>query len=696
VKYSEVGLWPVIRSAWLIVFIVCASVSSRASAQTTADRIVVKPTRCPWGLSGTVEGGCFSGLVNYPGTPDEPYSWRFTLRDDRFSRTTDTVTGRTVEKICRGNPIDITSGAKIEEVIDFPASGGEMPLSLGRTYNNQNVSYERSIFGSRWRSNLDDFRLHFEAPSTEFKDCDAYPGISACTAQDTANRPHFELVSDDRKVAFYRGVDDVYREKKASPVAYGTRNADGTWTINTEDNQVLKFTPGGFLLEKQTRSGISWKYTYGGLNGTQLQRVTHASGRYIELTWTENALTTVRDPDGNLYRYSYIKTPGILWDFYYLKTVTLPGLPATAVEYHYENEAAPLQGVEVGPLVGKSYNGARFSTYTFASGKAKSTEHAGVEKYSFIYLDVTGGTKVAETNPLGKKTNYLFDSKGKLLSVDGEASANCQASSKGVDYDGNGYRLGETDFNDNLTTYQYHSSGRLLSKVEAAGTAVARTTAYTWDSENRITTETLVGHREIAYAYDGAGRLSKTSIKNISPNVAESSGQVREIIYTYTNHPNGLLSRMSVEGPSPGSKTVYTYSTLGDVLSIENGVGHATTFGGYDGLGQPGYIVSPNGARTDFVYDERGRLVSEKKTVNGDVHTMSYVYDGFGRLASITHPDGVKQGYQYDVAGRLISEYLSEGGGLYAQKLYTYNAMSLPVSEEIRRVSFEPVQGTVR
>jgi YD repeat-containing protein len=255
------------------------------------------------------------------------------------------------------------------------------------------------------------------------------------------------------------------------------------------------------------------------------------------------------------------------------------------------------------------------------------------------------------------------------------------------------------DSNANATVFAYNEKGQLLKQTEAYDTTLARVTDYVWDtSHNRMLSVTVAG-KKTSYAYAADNRIESVTQTNLfAPPPANNLDQTRVTSYSYTKHQNGILSSVTEDGPRAGSgdAVIQSFNAQGDLTSIKNGMGHEITYGGHNGLGLPGHIIGPNGDRTDIFYDARGRVTSEKKTINGVVQTKTYVYDGFGRLASVTDPDGVKHGYQYDVAGRMLSEYVSEAGGIYAQKVYTYNDMSLPLSEEIRRVSAEPAQGTVQ
>lgn len=636
-----------------------------------------------WGFEGSIPAG-------WRGVDERFYNDNLAAPDGMFEGNDgEKENGKNAKDSCpkSGNPVVIATGNKIETEVDF-VSDGEMGLYLRRSWN-RHQGDNIGMF-ERWKTIYDS--------TLTVSGCFPYPGEPECTpAPDWTYI--FARRSDGRSIQYNKSSDGIYYEKKASPVSKIVRQADGTWLLYSEDHMIERYSSGGMLKELKNEHGVGWTLTYGGDNGTLLQRATHTNGRYIEFTWApKNAqygyfprVTKVRDPQGNYYEYTYTQ------DAYgKLKTVKLPGIPVTTVTYHYGYEEG-VSGNAYTSLVGKSYNGTRYSTFAYdADGLATKTEHAGgIERFMFSYMpDTNGGMKVEETNPLGKKAVYAF-SDDKLVSVTGQPSAHCAASYREITYDANGYQDLVSDFKDNIINYDYDASGRLAKKIEAVGKPESRTTTYAWDTaKNRILRETIAGLRETSFTYDANGRVASTSIKNLSSNGVV--GQVQTTTYTYTLHPNGLVATIKIDGPIAGTGDVVTetYSTTGDLVSVANSLGHTTTYSGYNGLGLPGSITGPNGEKRSFVYDARGRKTEEKAYRNGGTQTTSYAYDGFGRLAAVTLPDGVKRYYHYDIGGRLLTESQSEAGGTFAQRIYTYNAMSKPTSITVQRTTAQPLQGT--
>lgn len=558
-----------------------------------------------------------------------------------------------------------------------------MPLFLERVWNYNTLTV--TLFGYNWTSNFD-YRLGFGTNSAfgPSGTCYARPSVPACTNTGT----YTEIYShrpDGRIIKFVKNPSTgVYWEDRPNPISKIVREADGKWLLTFEDNLSELYTSGGLPVWVQDEHGLRWNYTYGGLQGTQVQRVTHTSGRYVQFIWIDDELREIRDPGGNAYTFTYYNqkvTPGL----HTLKSVTLPGAPATTITYHYAGEAGESS---VGGLTGKSYAGVRYSTFGYAGGRAVSTKHAGdVENHTFSYTaGPNGELTTTVTNPLGKQTTYDFlDTK--LLAITGHPSAHCP-SLMGSDftYDANGFRDKATDFNGNVTDYDYNAKGQLLKKVEALGKPEARTTTYAWNSAaNRVDSVTIAGlvngviagHSKEDYAFHTDGRLKSTKVTNLKD--IGVTNQSRTTTYEYVKHPNGMLATMTVDGPltGTGDAVVYSYDTYGNLTSVKNDLDHTVTYSNYNALGQPRRVTGQNGELTDYVYDARGRTTDVKNYINGAWHTTTYKYNAAGLLEGVTRPDGQTRSYVYDAARRLLREYEAESATVYAQKRYTYNNASL-------------------
>ncbi|WP_111266766.1 DUF6531 domain-containing protein [Marilutibacter maris] len=575
----------------------------------------------------------------------------------------------------RGNPIIISTGNKIEEELDFQEAT-ERGLMLARTYNHYWTGV--GMFGKHWISNMD-YMLTFD--STEVDSCFPRPGGGACTIG--SKTVIYAWRPSGRTIKFIRNASDgIFYEDKANPVAKIINRGATGFELYNADGSVETYGQSGRIRVVRNPQGNGWIYSY---SGTYPTRVTHTSepARYIEFTWSNGQLTAVRDPAGQYYGFAYHANQ-FGTGLHRLASVSKPGTPATTITYHYEMSSRP------DALTGKSVNGIRYSKFTYDSnGYATGTEHNGVQKHTFSYSqDADGKLTVYETNPLGKRTTHVFED-GKPVSMTGQPSTYCPyTTAVDTEYDANGYPTIKVDAKGNETRFYYNSQGQLTKKIEAYGTALARTRLIAWGSNNRVSSETVgitsatpSGLLRITYSYTSDRRMASVTRTNLS-GVGRTEPQVTT--YTYSTYPDGMLQSMSVDGPLPGTgdRVTYNYGTSRYLYSIVNSLGHATVYGGYNLRGQPGTITGPNGDKVTFTYDARGRISKRRTYLNGGAQDTVYAYDGDGRLLKVTTPDGVATDYDYYDANRdllsrirINSSGMLSGGGTQEQQAYTYDAM---------------------
>ena len=597
-------------------------------------------------------------------------------------------------KDCKGNPIIPSTGNKVEYETDFTTSG-EMPLELNRTYNHYWSG--AGLFGKHWVSNFD-YKLTFG--TTAINSCYPRPGGGACGIG--ANTVIYAWRPDGRTIKFIRsGTSNTFLEDKPSPLARIELQANGKFHLTTEDAGLEIYSSAGYVEWVRNQTNVSWTFTY--TNGTYPHRVTHTSGRYVEFTWTSGQLTAVRDPAGNYYGYAYAANK-FGTGLHRLASVAMPGTPAQTTTYHYEI-------TDQTALTGKSFNGVRYSKFTYdANGYATSTEHSGLEKYTFSYTPGANGLlTVLETNPLGKKTIYTFQN-GELTTTSGHASTYCAASLALVEYDANGYRKMESDFNNNKTAYTYSAAGLLLQKIEAYGTPQARTTNYEWwgpAQSYRLMSETVVGLRRTVFNYNPIGRIVSISVTNLSS--VGVANQTHTTTFSYTDYGTssggvlspGMVATVTVDGPVAGSQdqTTVAYDALGNLTSEYNTLGHTRIYSGHNGLGLPARVTGVNGDITDYTYDARGRTTRVRTYPDGSTPAdTTYVYAGNGTLTSVTAPDGTMTSFTYDAGLRLVERFIGPnanpimGGSVEMQRFYRNPASDVVKVENLWRAGHWELQ----
>jgi YD repeat-containing protein len=334
-------------------------------------------------------------------------------------------------------------------------------------------------------------------------------------------------------------------------------------------------------------------------------------------------------------------------------------------------------------------NGQPLKKYTYQNpyghGVLSSEYVDGTERFTYAYG--ADDTRVV-TNPYGHQTTYKFENR-RITEVTGAATAHCASTFKANFYDEDGMLEYAVDERDVMTRFEYDSLGRQTRMTEAVGEPEERVTSLEWDTvspANPLGTEllrsvTIPGHRKTSYTYtvdnpNRASLYSSVTVRNLSPNGVANQDRVTTFAYTYW--ASGLVSSVTEDGPIAGSndRVIRRYNAFGDLVSVENSLGHKRTYSGHNGFGQPARIVEENGEMRDLTYDARGRIETETTYFNGVAKTVRYVYDAFGRLARVSKPYGRDMNILYDSVGRVTARYEQVAPGRYGFEANQYDAAS--------------------
>jgi RHS repeat-associated protein len=442
---------------------------------------------------------------------------------------------------------------------------------------------------------------------------------------------------------------------KGSGWAYSVHSAKATGTLvyNDIDGSVtltlnqLRVVFAGTVSVGSIGGATFFTWTYG--SNAQPTRITNIAGQYVDLTWTNNRVTTVRDPAGGVWTYGY-NASGML------TSVTSPGPAPDVRTYHYEDASNGTR------LTGVSINGARYSTYKYLSdGRVQESGLVGGEqKDTFTY----GTNQTTVTNAVGQAVTYNFAAvQGalKLASTSRNATPNCPAAVASTAYDANGWVDHTLDWNGGKTDYAYDVAGKLMSVTTAANTAAALTKVNTWNGDDLASTSyrTAGGtaYAKVTYTYVTAGlALGKLAGETWTD---LRVGGTRQTTYAYSYHPNNVLATIVATQALPGgvsNVTTTQYDTWGNLTSIANGDGHIVRWGNYNGLGLPGRYVDANGVITDFAYDAKGNKTSETLYHPGGTRVANFAYNNNRQVIDIAYPTGRVDRLRYNAATRLLQQ----------------------------------------
>ncbi len=371
--------------------------------------------------------------------------------------------------------------------------------------------------------------------------------------------------------------------------------------------ELEEYQPGKFSLK--AKSGIT--YYFENPNHKKLTKIEEPNGSFIILNYTSSELVSLRDVHGRVISLSWsnghltqltdandspVRTYAFEYDGDHNLIYTINPL-GDSMKYDYgdQNNLISVENADGGQ-----------ATIKYNDGMAVQKIQTCFTTQTFKYNLTLGTTYLIEkVGNQDQITTYNFDSQGRLMSQEG----NCCGNSSFFTYDQNNKVTKSKDAHGNETIFTYDSLGNVLRETNPLG-------------------ETII------YTYDPA--LSRvTSILDRNGNLTS---------YSYDTKGNVL----SVDLPLNISLH-YTYNSYGDVLTELNGNGDMTKYF-YDQYGYIESVEDPLNQRISFVHDVRGNMTG-RTDKNGK--TFHYAYDKLNRVTSIEDPLGGMTFYEYDASGNL-------------------------------------------
>ena len=252
--------------------------------------------------------------------------------------------------------------------------------------------------------------------------------------------------------------------------------------------------------------------------------------------------------------------------------------------------------------------------------------------------DVTAQSRVAFNGNLSYLRTATFDALGRQLT--NQSSTSRQAWTYAYDKNGNVIMLADPLHHTTIRTFD--GLNRLASSTDANGS----TSQYTYDAHDRPLAIRDRNGNITSYVYDGFGDV----IQQMSPD----SGVT---VYRYdldgnriqTVDASAAVSNSTYDALDRILTTAYPGDTSLNVAYTYDETGTSSTFG----IGRLTSVKDAAGTLARS-YDERGNLLSERRTSHSNILTTAYTYDKAGHLASITYPSGAVSSYTRDQAGNII------------------------------------------
>jgi RHS repeat-associated protein len=476
-------------------------------------------------------------------------------------------------------------------------------------------------------------------PGAEYKDSSATNQFASGGSGNANNvlirAANGKLVNGNNRL--YRPEDDGFGNR------YLLTSKDGTkYEINatTGDLETVTDTNGNVLTYSDNAivSSTGVQVTFERDNQGRITSVTNPLGQKVVYGYdAKGDLVSVTDRDENTTQFQYNATRS-----HYLDKIVDP-LGRAAVKTEYDE-----------------------------SGRLKKTANASGNGVEFVYNPLNSLETVKDA--LGNATTYEYDSRGNVVT-----EVDALGGIKKRTYDDDNHVLSQSDAEGNTTTYTYDRSNNLTSVTDSLGNtttftfnrfgeitsqinALGNVTNYSYDDRgNRLLLTNTLGST-IGYTFDAKG--NPTTLIDASGNVTQfqydSHGNLsstvdalgHETTHTYDASGN-QLSQTTTVTTADGVHTLtqsWTYDANNHVTAMTDAAGNVSRME-YDVLGKQTAVIDFLGRRTEYIYDDQGKLI---KTKYADGTTTSSVYDAKGQEIATTDASGNTTNFIYDALGRLI------------------------------------------
>ncbi|MBI5026856.1 MAG: RHS repeat protein, partial [Nitrospirae bacterium] len=471
-----------------------------------------------------------------------------------------------------GKPVSVANGTVFTSETDFSLSG-VTPINFTRYYNSKSTG--KGGFGSK--------RMHsFDTRAIGW-------GVTT-----------YKVINADGSIVYYvdNDGDKIYLPELPKGIRSKlVKMPDDSVVREFNDGTKEEFNKYSYLTAIVDRNGNRITFTRDSNN--KLIKITDPTGREINITYDTNSrITQITLPDGKAISYTYLSGR--------LQNVTYPD--GSQRLYEYDNSCYYLTGI-------KNENGNYIEKHTYDSTCRATTSSADGtnEKLTISYISDTQSTV---TDSLGRVTTYTIDKSGgksHVTNISGPGCKKCGQGNVSYTYDDNLNITSMTDGNGNVTTFTYDSNGNVLTKTEAYGTTLQRTTTYTYEPTfNQVTSITDPEGNITYFNYDSKGNLIS---------ITDASGATT----TLTRNPQGLVTQIT---DALGNTTNITYDQYGNPSTITDPLGNITSYT-YDIMGKPLSITDANGNQTSYTYDQRSRLKEVRDSLN---QLTTYTYDLAGNL----------------------------------------------------------------
>lgn len=605
-----------------------------------------------------------------------------------------------------GKPISLVSGAETFNRVDLTI-GNIYPINIRRNYISRS-EYD-STMGYGWAMSYD-------------KRLFTLPNGSLLLREGAGKRGRFELYNGQYVIIRYRpqsfcnpGHFCGWMPPVVDKTIVLVKNEDGTYTVTRKGGDREQYDSYGRLVKMQDPAGNAVVFFYeldvrSPLWGLLPANVNQSASAIVAYDYRVSRIEEQDAAGNNINRwvlFHYDMTTGRLTDLVdntgrtvtyghdSIGNLTSVAGPASSATYGYTdpNYRHSLTTVDEG-------DGVYTNTLNSIGWVSRQTHGTGSIDivYPYLYGQAVASTTVKDSTgnilvPTAARTD-IFNEYGFLIeetdanqnkTVFGRTGQGWLTREEHWEYTGGGLVFRDA------TNFTYDDLGNMLTKTEAQGTSIEKTTTYTYHPiYSLVTSETFSSvvdpfqNKTVTNVYDSTNGTLLTTTEN----GLFGDGTPYSYVTTYTYYSNGKIH--TIDGPRSDVQdvTTFAYTSQGDIQSVTRPLIGTTTYSNHDGLGNPQTVTDTNGNITTYTYDVVSRVTSVKAP--GDTATTQYSYisagcsgcggGGTSKISQIVLPEGNTITYTYDSLGNiaLIADSLNNSIN------YTYDSKGNKLTEQIK------------
>lgn len=406
------------------------------------------------------------------------------------------------------------------------------------------------------------------------------------------------------------------------------------------------------ILWSQDRYGNKTEYIY---DAGRVSRIMSPNGRYLDLEYdTQNRIVAASDLLGTTWRYEY-NAQGLL------AKVIYPDSTFRRYEYQswgsgttLQHRLSALYDQRGNRVLLNEYEETLRGTTPATTGRVIRQTLADGAVYQIQYDHVDGSTLgTLVTHPDGSKRRVVFGD-GIYPISDALAYGTPLEQEYRFERDTEGRMTARIDPLGRRTEYQYDTFGQLTRIVLLAGTPKALTSriAYTAEGQVASLTDPLERTTRLEYNQGCLSRATNT-LGNSSFFTCNSAGQRETATDPLSNtgiayYIGGEIAAIS---DPLGRNVAFRYDALGRPIASQGADGQVARTE-YDALGRMVKTVGPDGGITEMAYDANNNVTDVLLPHQAGI---TYEYDSRDRVIKRTDSLGQSESWTYDPMGRVLT-----------------------------------------